>query len=222
MNNIIEAHDLKKSFDAGKVKALDGLDVSIKAGEFVSIMGPSGSGKSTLMNMIGGLDKPDSGQLIVDGLDLSKQRDLTAFRAMTIGFVFQLHNLIASQTALDNVLLPMFEGNLRAANRRNRARELLALVGIPEREAAYPPQLSGGERQRVAIARALANAPKIILADEPTGSLDSKSSQRIMDLLIEVQEKENTTLITVTHEEDIGEQAERVIRVLDGRVGKTG
>ncbi len=222
MNNIIEAHDLRKSFDKGKMKSLDGLSLTIKAGECVSIMGPSGSGKSTLMNMIGGLDKPDSGELIVDGLELSKKRDLTVFRATTIGFVFQLHNLIASQTALENVLLPMFEGSLTAANRRNRARELLDLVVLPGRNGAYPPQLSGGERQRVAIARALANSPKIILADEPTGSLDSKSSQKIMDLLMEIREKENKTLIMVTHEEAIGEQAERVIRVLDGRVAESG
>lgn len=220
MNNIIEARGLIKSYEAGRVKALDGLNLEIEDGDFVSIMGPSGSGKSTLLNMIGGLDKPDEGELIVDGQDLTRKRDLTAYRSEMVGFVFQLHNLIPSQTALENVILPMFEGKLKSADRRERALHLLDLVGIADRAQAYPPQLSGGERQRVAIARALANSPKIILADEPTGSLDSKNSAKIMDLLAAIREKEKKTLIMVTHELDIGRRADRIIRMIDGQVAE--
>lgn len=218
MNNLIELRAIRKYFDGGKIKALDGATLMIKDGEFVSIMGPSGSGKSTLINMIGGLDKPDSGQIVVDGDDITKARDLTRYRSKEIGFVFQLHNLIPSQTALENVILPMHEGNLKSKQRRERALYLLRQVGLEDRINSYPTQLSGGERQRVSIARALANAPKIILADEPTGSLDSKSSDMIMDLLESIWKEEKKTLIVITHEEIIGKRAERTIRMIDGRV----
>lgn len=218
MSNIIEARDLSKHFEAGRIKALDGANLNVTDGEFVAIMGPSGSGKSTLLNMIGGLDRPDSGSLMVAGQDLTAKRDLTAYRARMVGFVFQLHNLIPAQTAVENVILPMFESRLGRRERRRQALELLELVGIVDRAYGYPPQLSGGERQRVAIARALANSPQIILADEPTGSLDSKSSDKIMDLLTEIWREEKKTLIIVTHEEAIGRRAKRVVRMLDGRV----
>ncbi len=218
MNNLIELRAIRKYFDGGKIKALDGATLMIKDGEFVSIMGPSGSGKSTLINMIGGLDKPDSGQIVVDGDDITKARDLTRYRSKEIGFVFQLHNLIPSQTALENVILPMHEGNLKSKQRHERALYLLRQVGLEDRINSYPTQLSGGERQRVSIARALANSPKIILADEPTGSLDSKSSDMIMDLLESIWKEEKKTLIVITHEEIIGKRAERTIRMIDGRV----
>ena len=222
MSDLIEAKYLRKSFDAGAIKALDGVDMTIAEGEFVSIMGPSGSGKSTLLNMIGGLDKPDSGQIIVAGDNITSKRDLTDYRARMIGFIFQLHNLIPAQTVLENVMLPMFEGPLRARQRRQRALELLEMVDLSRRPNSYPTQLSGGERQRVAIARALANSPEIILADEPTGSLDSKSSEMIMDLLIDIHRREKKTLVVITHEEPIAARGERVIRMLDGRIAGAG
>ena len=222
MSKIIEMSDVKKYYDSGKIKALDGATLALDNGEFVSIMGPSGSGKSSLLNMIGGLDSPDSGKINVNGIDITNKRDLANFRAKTIGFIFQLHNLIPSQTSLENVMLPMYEGNLRSGQRRRRALELLEEVGLGERVNSYPTQLSGGERQRVAIARALANSPDIILADEPTGSLDSKSSGMILDLLTEIWEKEKKTLIIITHEEEIGRRAQRIIHMLDGRVANKG
>ncbi len=222
MSNDIEARDLRKSFDKGKIKALDGVDMKIKQGEFVSIMGPSGSGKSTLLNMLGGLDKPDAGKLTVGGVDLTTKRDLTGYRANTIGFVFQLHNLLPSQNVLENIMMPMYEGKVRSKDRKQQAQKLLHMVGLADRENSYPTQLSGGERQRVAIARALANSPDIILADEPTGSLDSKSSAKIMDLLADIGKKEKKTLIVITHEDEIGKRAERIIKMLDGKIKNPG
>ena len=218
MSKIIELNDIRKYYDSGNIKALDGATLSLDNGEFVSIMGPSGSGKSSLLNMIGGLDNPDSGKITVNGVDITNKRDLTNYRAKTIGFIFQLHNLIPSQTSLENVMLPMYESSLKSGQRRLRALELLDQVGLGERVNSYPTQLSGGERQRVAIARALANSPDIILADEPTGSLDSKSSGMIMDLLTKIWEKEKKTLIIITHEEEIGRRAQRIIHMLDGRI----
>ncbi|TET52602.1 MAG: ABC transporter ATP-binding protein [Actinobacteria bacterium] len=218
MSNFIEIKNIKKSYDFGKIKALDGVNLDITKGEYISIMGPSGSGKSTLLNMIGGLDKPDQGQIIVGGTNITKKRDLTNYRAQKIGFIFQLHNLLPSQTTLENVIAPMYESKLRSKKRRERASELLNLVGLRKRNTSYPTQLSGGERQRVAIARALANSPEIILADEPTGSLDSKSSDMIMDLLAEIWSEEKRTLIVITHEEVIGKRAERIVTMLDGKV----
>ncbi|MDP1809721.1 MAG: ABC transporter ATP-binding protein [Actinomycetota bacterium] len=218
MSNIIKARALRKYFDGDRIKALDGIDLDIADGEFVAIMGPSGSGKSTLLNMLGGLDHPDSGCLSVAGQDLMAGRDLTSYRARTVGFVFQLHNLIPAQTALENVILPMFESRLGARERRRQALDLIELVGLGKRAQGYPPQLSGGERQRVAIARALANSPRIILADEPTGSLDSKSGDMIMDLLTDIWGEGKKTLVIVTHEESVGRRAKRIVRMLDGRV----
>jgi len=216
--NIIEIKDLKKSYDHGKIKALNGIDLNIRKGEFVSIMGPSGSGKSTLLNMIGALDKADEGYINVAGIDLIKTDDLSEFRSKEIGFVFQLHNLIPNLTVLENVQIPMYEGSYSNKEMDERAKELLKSVGLLEKIDQKPTKLSGGERQRVAIARALVNKPSIILADEPTGSLDSKTGDVILGILGDLHKKENVTLVMVTHEPYVAEMAERKIKVLDGKI----
>lgn len=217
-SNIVEIKNLKKSFDHGKICALNGLNLEIKEGEFVSIIGPSGSGKSTLLNMIGALDTADDGRIIVSGNDLVKQKDLSDFRSKEIGFIFQLHNLIPNLSVLENVEIPMFENKISGKDMRKRALELLDYVGLSDKIKRKPTELSGGERQRVAIARALANKPSIILADEPTGSLDSKTGQMILQRLKELHEKENVTLIMVTHDLNVASMADRTIEVLDGQV----
>ncbi|WP_414470149.1 ABC transporter ATP-binding protein [Methanobacterium sp. ACI-7] len=217
-NNIIEIKNLKKSFDNGKITALNGIDLTIKKGEFVSIIGPSGSGKSTLLNMLGALDKPGEGSLNVAGYDLTKTKDLNHFRSMEIGFIFQLHNLIPNLKVIENVEIPMYEGNLSNKEKREKALKLIDYVGLSDKLNRKPTELSGGERQRVAIARALANDPSIILADEPTGSLDSKTGKMILEGLKDIHEKENVTLIIVTHDLSVAEQADRIIRVLDGKI----
>ncbi len=214
MERIIEIRSLRKSFDGGRIKALNGVDLDVEHGEFVSIMGPSGSGKSTLLNMIGALDVPDSGTVKVAGRDLKDERDLSRLRAEEIGFVFQLHNLIPNLTALENVEIPMFA--VKGDDMEGRAMELLDYVGLADKADRKPTELSGGERQRVAIARALANDPSIILADEPTGSLDSRTGRRILEGLRELQEDEGVTLIVVTHDPDVASMASRIVRILDG------
>ncbi|MDI6643999.1 MAG: ABC transporter ATP-binding protein [Methanobacteriaceae archaeon] len=216
--NIIEIKNLKKSYDHGKIKALNGIDLNIRKGEFVSIMGPSGSGKSTLLNMIGALDKADEGYIKVAGIDLIKTGDLSEFRSKEIGFVFQLHNLIPNLTVLENVQIPMYEGSYSNKEMDERAKELLKSVGLLEKIDQKPTKLSGGERQRVAIARALVNKPSIILADEPTGSLDSKTGDVILGILRDLHKKENVTLVMVTHESYVAEMAERKIKVRDGKI----
>jgi len=219
--NIIEIQGLKKRFDKGKIKALNGIDLVIKKGEFVSIMGPSGSGKSTLLNMIGALDKADEGFIKVAGIDLMEVKDLSKFRSQEIGFVFQLHNLIPNLSVLENVEIPMYETKSSSKEIRERALELLKLMNFPNFSDTIkqnPTKLSGGERQRVAIARALVNHPSIILADEPTGALDSKTGDMILNLLKEIHHKENVTLVMVTHEPYVAEMADRTINVLDGKV----
>jgi putative ABC transport system ATP-binding protein len=216
--NIVEIKNLKKSFDHGKITALNGLNLEIKEGEFVSIIGPSGSGKSTLLNMIGALDKADEGNINVSGIDLLKKKDLSDFRSQEIGFIFQLHNLIPNLSVLENVEVPMFESKISGKEMRKRALELLDYVELSDKIKRKPTELSGGERQRVAIARALANKPSIILADEPTGSLDSKTGQMILKRLKELHEKENVTLIMVTHDMNVASLADRTIEVLDGQV----
>lgn len=210
----IEVRNLKKSFDGGKIRALNGVDLEVDMGEFISIMGPSGSGKSTLLNMIGALDVPDSGTVRVAGRDLSEEKDLSRLRAEEIGFVFQLHNLIPSLTALENVEIPMFA--VKHGNMEERAMGLLEQVGLRDKADRKPTELSGGERQRVAIARALANNPSIILADEPTGALDSKTSRNILQILQKLQEEEGVTLVVVTHEPHVAKMASRTISILDG------
>lgn len=218
IENIIQIRGLKKSFDNGKIAALNGIDLNIKKGEFVSIIGPSGSGKSTLLNMLGALDKPDDGYINVAGYDLIKTKDLNIFRSREIGFIFQLHNLIPNLTVLENVEIPMYEGNLSSREMNKKALELLEYVGLSDKVKRRPTELSGGERQRVAIARALTNDPSIILADEPTGSLDSKTGKMILQRLKEIHEKENVTLILVTHDLSVAKQADRIISVLDGKI----
>jgi len=218
MENVVEIEGLKKSYENGKIKALDGADLKIKKGEFVSIIGPSGSGKSTLLNMLGALDQPDEGKITVSGHDLTKTKDLNHFRSKEIGFIFQLHNLIPNLTVLENVEIPMYESRLSSKKMHERALKLLDYVGLQEKASRKPTQLSGGERQRVAIARALANNPSIILADEPTGSLDSKTGQIILQRLKEIHEKEKVTLIMVTHDMSVASMAERTIEVLDGKI----
>jgi len=215
---IIEIKDLKKRYDEGKIAALNGLDLKIKKGEFVSIMGPSGSGKSTLLNMIGALDTAESGQIIVAGIDLTVKKDLSQFRSQEIGFVFQMHNLIPNLNVLENVEIPMFENNLNSKQMQERALELLKAVGLEDKIRQTPNKLSGGERQRVAIARALVNHPSIILADEPTGSLDSKTGDIILKLLRDLHEQENVTLVMVTHEPYVAKMADRIVYVRDGKV----
>ena len=219
--NIIEIHGLKKSYDKGKVKALNGIDLMIKKGEFISIMGPSGSGKSTLLNMIGALDTADEGFIKVAGIDLMTAKDLSKFRSQKIGFVFQLHNLIPNLSVLENVEIPMYETKASSKKIRERALELLKLMNFPnfaDTIKQSPTKLSGGERQRVAIARALVNHPSIILADEPTGALDSKTGDMILNLLKDIHHQENVTLVMVTHEPYVAEMADRTINLLDGRV----
>ena len=191
--NAVEIKDLYKSYEKGKIKALNGINLTIKEGEFVSIIGPSGSGKSTLLNMLGALDIPDSGKINVAGKDLKSDKKLNKFRSEQIGFIFQLHNLIPNITVRENIEIPMYTQKLSSSK-------------------------SGGERQRVAIARALANNPSIILADEPTGSLDSKTSNKILKLLINLHKDKKATLIIVTHDMDVAKLADRYIEVLDGKI----
>jgi len=217
-NVIVETRDLVKVYgDGAEVRALNGATMCVRRGELVTVMGPSGSGKSTLLNMIGALDRPTSGQVVVDGEDLTAVKDLDAFRAQEAGFIFQLHNLIPTLTALENVEIPM-HGQVRAGEQRKRALELLDLVGLVDRASHLPSQLSGGERQRVAVARALANQPSILLADEPTGSLDTKAGQEIMELLQKVNRERGMTIIVVTHDPKVARMTQRILTLEDGRI----
>ena len=220
--NAVEIRDLYKSYENGRIKALNGINLTIKDGEFVSIIGPSGSGKSTLLNMLGALDVPDSGTINVAGRDLSSSKKLNEFRSDEIGFIFQLHNLIPNISVVENIEIPMFTQGISSSEMRTRALKLLDDVGLKDKAGILPNKLSGGERQRVAIARALANEPSIILADEPTGSLDSKTSSRILKQLIDLHESKRVTLIIVTHDMDVAKLADRVIEVLDGEIISAG
>ncbi|MBP1946526.1 ABC transporter ATP-binding protein [Methanobacterium petrolearium] len=217
-NNIIEIHNLKKTYDGGKIKALNGLNLEVRKGEFLSIMGPSGSGKSTLLNMIGALDVADEGTIKVAGIDLMKNKKFDEFRSKEIGFVFQMHNLIPNLTVMENVEIPMYESDFSTSQMRERALELLKSVNLTDKKDQIPTKLSGGERQRVAIARALVNHPSIILADEPTGALDSKTGDVILKLLRDLHDKENVTLVMVTHEPYVGKMADRIVNVFDGKI----
>jgi putative ABC transport system ATP-binding protein len=213
----IDCVDLVKTYEGGRIRALSGMSLSVGPGEFVAVVGPSGCGKSTLLHLIAALDRPDSGSIVVAGHDLARERSLDHYRSRHVGMVFQLHNLLPTLNALENVQVPMFEIDLRANERRERARRLLELVGLHERERSRPAELSGGERQRVAIARALANEPSILLADEPTGSLDSEAGRDVLDLLERVREERATTLVLVTHDPAVAGRADRIVRMLDGR-----
>lgn len=222
MDNVVEINNLVKTYENGHIKALNGIDLTIGEGEFVSIIGPSGSGKSTLLNMLGALDLPDSGSINVAGYDLISNKKLNEFRAKKIGFIFQLHNLIPNLSVVENIEIPMFTSKLSNSEMRIKALDLLDIVGLRDKASQKPSKLSGGERQRVAIARALANDPSIILADEPTGSLDSKTSTKILKQLIDLHRSQNVTLIIVTHDMDVAKLADRTIEVLDGKLVNAG
>lgn len=217
--SLIKITNIKRNFSLGNetVYVLKGIDLEIKKGEYVALMGPSGSGKSTLMNLLGCLDTPTSGNYILNGKDVSKMKDdeLAEIRNKEIGFVFQTFNLLPRTTALDNVALPMIYAGYSKSERVARATDVLQQVNLADRMDHQPNQLSGGQRQRVAIARALVNKPSIILADEPTGNLDSKTSVEIMKLFGDIHAQGNTVIL-VTHEEDIAAYAHRVIRLRDG------
>jgi putative ABC transport system ATP-binding protein len=223
--NIVAAEDLKKVYRMGlvDVHALRGVTINIKKGEIVSIMGPSGSGKSTLMNLLGCLDRPTSGTYNLNGKDVSQLsgNDLAFIRNKEVGFVFQSYNLLPRANAISNVMLPLrYWRGTKIANEQDKAEEVLIQVGLKDRMTHRPYEMSGGEQQRVAIARALVNEPSIVLADEPTGNLDSKSGREIMSLLIEVNEKRGVTLIIVTHAPEIAKQTQRIILLEDGMVKK--
>lgn len=216
---VLETRNLTRIFgERVPVKALNGVDLQIHAGEVVAIVGPSGSGKSTLLNLIGALDKPTSGEVIINGTPLSKVRDLDRFRGRTIGFIFQSHNLLPTLSARENVEVPMYELPMRPRQRRERAHELLRMVGLDERRDHLPNQLSGGERQRVAIARALANQPTIVLADEPTGNLDTQNTAEIVDLLSDLNRTQGVTLVLVTHNTEVATACRRVVTLRDGGI----
>lgn len=215
---IYEVIGLKKQFDNGKVAALRGLDLEIRQGEFVAIVGQSGCGKSTLLQMLGSLDKPSEGSLKYRGKSITDMANPSNYRSHEIGFVFQAFHLLPTFTVVENVQIPMFEGMLSRTQRKARAVELLESVGLGHRLNHFPTELSGGERQRVAIARGLANKPSVVLADEPTGNLDSESAVQIIDLLLELHGKLGVTLLLVTHDLSVAERATRIIRMKDGRV----
>ena len=215
---VIEVRGLRKTFEDGRIVALDGMDLAVAAGEFVAVVGPSGCGKSTLLHLIAALDEPDEGSIHVGGHALETHRELSHYRARHVGMVFQLHNLLPTLTAIENVQVPMFELDLSAPERRQRARSLLRAVGLEGRERNRPPQLSGGERQRVAIARALANEPPILLADEPTGSLDSEAGRTVLDLIERLRAESGLTVVLVTHDADVAARADRIVHMLDGRL----
>ncbi|MEO0424230.1 MAG: ABC transporter ATP-binding protein [Pseudomonadota bacterium] len=213
---LIEARGLQKWYDGDRVHALRGLDLSVGRGEVLAIMGPSGSGKSTLLQLLGALDEPSDGELLFDGKAIRGQRELASFRSRHIGFVFQSFYLIPTLTALQNVQVPML-GQIRSARERTaRATQLLESVGLGKRLNHHPKEMSGGERQRVAVARSLANSPALLLADEPTGNLDSQNAKRILQVLLDVHDHFDTTLIIVTHDGSVASRADRVVHMLDG------
>ena len=214
----LEVRNLRKSSDAGRIEALRGVSLTIEAGEYIAISGASGSGKSTLLQLLGGLDVPTSGEVLFENATLGTAINLDEYRAHRIGFVFQAFYLLPTLRAIENVQVPMMAVSSNSSSRGDRAEALLRELGLEHRLTQYPNELSAGERQRVAIARALANNPSILLADEPTGNLDSVNSARIMEILTGIQKKRGMTLIIVTHENDIANAAPRHIRIRDGKV----
>ena len=212
-----------KRFYIGKpneLEILHGINLEVERGEFVSIVGESGSGKSTLMNIIGALDRPTEGEYRLQGKNIgeAKDRELSSIRNQEIGFVFQTYNLIPRTAALENVELPMLYGKMKKTERRERARELLELVGMKERMLHKPEELSGGQKQRTAIARAMANDPSIILADEPTGALDSETSRRIIDIFHRLHREQGKTIVLITHSTELAQETDRVVKISDGRI----
>jgi putative ABC transport system ATP-binding protein len=218
---LLRAENVGRTYSDGEVTALAGVNVEIRQSEYVAIMGPSGSGKSTLLNLLGTLDRPTSGELYFEEQPLSKLRDLDGFRARKIGFVFQSFYLLPTLTAVENVQIPMFETDLPVGERVKKAKALLDSVGMGHRVNHLPSQLSVGERQRVAIARSLANDPPLLLADEPTGNLDSRSGNDVLDLFDQLHRDRGKTLIVITHSEEVAERAERIIWIRDGRIVAT-
>lgn len=220
---IIKLKNIIKRFYIGQpneLEILHGLDITIREGEFVSIVGASGSGKTTLMNIIGILDRPTEGEYFLDDVDISKERDksLSGIRNKKIGFVFQTYNLVARTSALKNVELPMLYAGMKRKERQKRAKDLLAMVEMEDRMSHTPDELSGGQKQRVAIARAMANDPAIILADEPTGALDSKTGRKIMDLFHKLNKEQGKTIILITHSNELAEETGRIITLKDGEI----
>ncbi|MFA5134885.1 MAG: ABC transporter ATP-binding protein [Patescibacteria group bacterium] len=215
---IIRTENVKKYFEGGRVKALDGVNIAIRRGEYVSIIGRSGSGKSTLLNMISAMDRPTSGKVFFDGIDLTTYNKLDEVRSHKIGFIFQLHNLLPHLTAQENIMIPMHEIKSPASDKEKKALSLLEQIGIGYLADKPPTRMSGGERQRVAIARALANDPAVVLGDEPTGDVDTKTGKLIMDTLERLNRERGVTLVVVTHALDIAKQASRTIEIRDGRV----
>ncbi len=215
---VFEVKGLKKDFDDGRVQALRGVDLRIDQGEFVAITGPSGCGKTTLLQMLGALDVPSAGTLNYRGKSLPGLPDPAAYRAREIGIIFQAFHLLPTFTAMENVQLPMFETDRPLSERKGHATSLLKLVGLEHRLNHFPAKLSGGERQRVAIARSLANGPSVLLADEPTGNLDSENAHLVLDLIIRLHREQNMTLVMVTHDPSIARRASRTIQMMDGHV----
>ena len=218
---LLEGKNVTKHYDDGRIQALRGVDLAVNANEFLAITGPSGSGKSTLLQLLGGLDQPTSGDILFRGHNLANSFDLDSYRSRRVGFVFQAFHLLPTLRALENVQVPMFETTLGLREREAKAAELLREVGLEHRLQQYPNQLSAGERQRTAIARSLANDPEILLADEPTGNLDSENSAKIMALLMGIQAKRNMVLVIVTHESAIAQLAQRTIHIRDGRISSS-
>ena len=215
---MIEVNDIRKSF--GALEVLKGIDLTIEKGEVVSIVGPSGAGKTTLLQIIGTLDRPDSGRVTIDGVDITSlgQKSLADFRNRRLGFVFQFHQLLPEFTALENVMIPaLIKGDSRKVA-KERAQELLAFMGLSDRAAHKPAELSGGEKQRVAVARALVNNPAVILADEPSGSLDSKNKQELHQLFFDLRDKLGQTFVIVTHDESLAQLTDRTIHLVDGQI----
>ncbi|MGB8168190.1 MAG: ABC transporter ATP-binding protein [Chthoniobacteraceae bacterium] len=215
---VFEAIGLRKHYDDGQVQALRGLDFRISQGEFVAVIGPSGCGKTTLLQMLGALDRPSDGDLLYRGKSLTGIEDAPGYRAHEIGFIFQSFHLLPTFTAEENVQIPMFESERTRPERQTRAKELLNSVGLGKRVGHFPSKLSGGERQRVAIARSLANRPSVLLADEPTGNLDSENAGQILELLSLLHREQKMTLVLVTHDMGIARRAERAIQMKDGRI----
>ena len=214
----LEVRSLCKSYDQGRIEALRGVDLTIDAGEYIAITGPSGSGKSTLLHMLGGLDSPTSGEVLFKSVPLGSGMDLDTYRSRSVGFIFQAFHLMPTLRAVENVQVPMLGSQHKRADRAGRAVKLLQEMGLEHRMNQYPNELSAGERQRVAIARALANDPEILLADEPTGNLDSENTARILEILTGIQERRGMTLIVITHENEVADSAARRIHIRDGKV----
>lgn len=214
----VQLFDIRKTFEHGMVNALNGVTLTIGHGEWVALVGPSGCGKSTLLHLLAALDRPTAGRILVNGNDISKLDSMDRYRRFEVGLVFQLHNLLPNLTAIQNVEVALFASGLNHREQGERARELLASVSLSHREKVRPPGLSGGERQRLAIARALANNPSIILADEPTGALDSVSAETVLDLFRRIRNERGVTILLVTHDREVAAVADRIIHMRDGRI----